>query len=91
MFLLWMVALNNERGRDHGIPRYNDCRKICDSKAGAAQSFNEFRDVFSQSVINKLENTYEHPDDIDLFVGGILERRPPGEILGPVFRCLIGD
>ena len=45
---------------------------------------------------------YDHVDDVDLFVGGIMEMEGSGcgdglsgfeqcGILGPVFRCIIGD
>ena len=49
----------------------------------------------------KLEAVYDHVDDVDLFAGGFLENQGSGcgsgsgfeqcGILGPVFRCIIGD
>lgn len=32
---------------------------------------------------------FRHPDDIDLFAGGMSETPLPGSILGPTFQCLI--
>ena len=34
---------------------------------------------------------YRHVDDIDLYVGGFLEKAHEDSILGPVFKCIIGD
>ena len=50
----------------------------------------------------KLSLAYNHVDDVDLFVGGFMEKQGSGcgdglsgskecGILGPVFRCIIGD
>lgn len=33
---------------------------------------------------------FRHPDDIDLFAGGISERAAPGALVGPTFQCIIG-
>lgn len=41
--------------------------------------------------VERLKNTYEHVDDIDLFVGGFLEEPDTGAILAQVFRCIVGD
>lgn len=32
---------------------------------------------------------FRHPDDIDLFAGGLSERRLPGALLGPTFFCIL--
>ena len=36
-----------------------------------------------------LEQLYDHPDDVDLFAAGVLERSLPGGALGPTFACMI--
>ena len=41
--------------------------------------------------MERLKSTYEHVDDIDLFVGGFLEQPDGGAILANVFRCIVGD
>ena len=34
---------------------------------------------------------YEHVDDIDLFVAGVMEAPHEDALVGPVFKCIIGD
>ena len=33
---------------------------------------------------------YKDVDDLDLYVGGLLEKNDGDSILGPVFKCIIG-
>lgn len=33
---------------------------------------------------------YEHPDNIDVWLGGLVEKFLPGARTGPLFACLIG-
>ena len=37
----------------------------------------------------QLEKYYSYVDDIDLFVGGVLETPMPGALVGPTFSCII--
>lgn len=83
-------ALNVQRGRDHGIPSYNAYREFC----GLPRA--NFFAVVQGGLVNHspqdaqaLQMTYRHPDDIDLFAGGMSETPLQGSILGPTFQCLI--
>jgi len=91
-----LTALNIQRARDHGVPGYNSYRRIC---ASATNNFNAASDIdgltaggfLSRDDVRKLKNLYRHVDDIDLFIGGTLEERHRDSILGPTFKCIIGD
>ena len=84
-----LVALNVQRGRDHGLPGYNNYREICD--VGRAKNFDDLKDFISGEDVEKLKNLYDHVDDIDLFAGGFLESPHEDSALGPTFKCIIGD
>ncbi|XP_037084827.1 chorion peroxidase-like [Pollicipes pollicipes] len=48
--------------------------------------------VVAQSlVIDRLRSVYDDPRDVDLFIGGAIERRAPGAQVGPTFQCLVGQ
>ncbi|XP_071181889.1 peroxidase-like protein isoform X2 [Mytilus edulis] len=88
-----LAAFNIQRGRDHGIPGYNKFREFCGLYP--ATMFNVgpmgFRD-HDHDTTRKLQSMYGHPDDVDLFVGGISENpNQNGDILGPTFKCLIAQ
>ena len=38
-----------------------------------------------------MAQVYQHPDDVDLFVGGLLESHVGAGALGPTFGCLIAE
>ena len=84
-----LVALNIQRGRDHGLPGYNAYREICD--VGKANDWDDLRDFMTAGDIRDLRSVYSNVDDIDLFVGGFLEQPHSDSILGPIFKCIIGD
>ena len=72
-------------------PGYNDYRAICETGTGRATSFSDLTDVISPRHAEKLRRLYRSVDDIDLYVGGFLERPHGDSILGPTFKCIIGD
>merc|ERR1712133_360926 len=84
-----LVAVNIQRGRDHGLPGYNKYKEICTGEK--AKDFNDLRKVMDAKHIEQLKSVYRHVDDIDLYVGGFLEAAHEDSILGPVFKCIIGD
>merc|ERR1712241_738399 len=84
-----LVAVNIQRGRDHGLPGYNKYREICTGKK--ASTWSDLRNSILPTHIEQLRKVYKHVDDIDLYVGGFLEAAHEDSILGPVFKCIIGD
>ncbi|XP_045178749.2 peroxidase-like protein isoform X2 [Mercenaria mercenaria] len=90
-----LAALNIQRGRDHGLPSYNEYRKWC-----GLSSVRSNWDYFwgnsglidhTNHARRMLRNAgYKSPLDIDLFVGGLTETPLRGGNLGPTFECIIG-
>lgn len=76
------------RSRDHALPGYVAYRNFCHMP-----KVTRFEDLAGEisdyDVRKKLETLYGHPDNIDVFVGGILEDPVPGGRVGPLFKCLL--
>ncbi|XP_031763861.2 peroxidase-like [Galleria mellonella] len=84
-----LIAMDIQRGRDHGIASYNDYREICGLTK--ATTFQDFSGEISQDRINALAQMYESVDDVDLFVGGAMERSVHGSMLGHTFQCIVAE
>ena len=84
-----LVALNIQRGRDHGIPGYNAFRELCGLKK--VEHFDYFGDYIPPKIVERMKLIYDSVDDVDLFIGGVSESPVPGSLLGPTFQCIIGD
>ena len=84
-----LVALNIQRGRDHGLAGYNAFRELCG--LGRVRSFDYLVDIIPQKIVDRFKLIYKDVDDIDLFIGGISETPVAGAVVGPTFRCIIGD
>ncbi|XP_037077777.1 LOW QUALITY PROTEIN: peroxidasin homolog [Pollicipes pollicipes] len=85
-----LAAINMQRGRDHGLPGYNAWRRHCGLRAAA--SFADFaREIRSARARDELRQLYGHPDNVDLWIGGMLEEHAPGAKMGPTFVCLLAD
>lgn len=86
-----LVALNIQRGRDHGLPGYNVFRQWCGRPK--AEHFGTWAlglvDHSEQSAAI-LQSIYRHPDDIDLFAGALSEKSLGRSLMGPTFSCIIG-
>lgn len=80
-------ALNIQRGRDHGLPSYNDVREVLG--LGRANSFAEVSS--SPEVQDKLALAYGDVDSIDLLVGGLSEDKYPGSHLGFLFHFIVKE
>ncbi|TRY80536.1 hypothetical protein TCAL_13143 [Tigriopus californicus] len=81
-----LVARNIQRGRDHGLPGYNDYRQWCGMPISC--NWNQRPAEISQGNWNQLRALYQNPWDIDLFVAGLAEQPFSGGITGRTFQCI---
>jgi hypothetical protein len=82
-----LPALNIQRGREMGLPSYNQAR--LDVGLPAVTSFTQ---ITSDAVVRTaLANIYGTVDKIDVWVGGIAESHAPGALVGPLFQRIIAD
>ncbi|XP_030746842.1 chorion peroxidase-like [Sitophilus oryzae] len=80
-----LASINIQRGRDHGLRSYNDYREL--TGLPRLKDFAEF----GPEIAEKLYKVYRSVDDLDLWVGGLLESKAPGSLVGPTFRDIIAD
>ncbi|MFT2090588.1 peroxidase family protein [Paraglaciecola sp. 2405UD69-4] len=81
-----LVSLNIQRGRDHGIPSYNDMREVF-----GLERKTSFSEITSDTALQQaLETTYGDVDEIDLWVGGLAEDAlsEVGSQMGELFRLM---
>jgi Animal haem peroxidase len=80
-----LASLNIQRGREHGLPGYNQVRQ--DLGLTAVSSFAEINP--NPAVIAGLAQAYASVDDIDLWVGGLAEQHVPGAMVGETFYTIL--
>ncbi|XP_026681906.1 chorion peroxidase-like [Diaphorina citri] len=85
-----LAAMDVHRGRDYGLRGYNDYRTLCglprfeDFKATAAE--------FGADVAQKLYTAYKSPDDIDYYLGIVLELTGKDTTsVASTLRCIVGE
>ncbi len=82
-----LASLNIQRGRDHGLPDYNQAR----IDLGLAP-VTSFADITSDLELQAaLEATYGNVDDIDAWVGGLAEDHLPGASVGELVYTVLTD
>ncbi|XP_062326259.1 thyroid peroxidase [Osmerus eperlanus] len=83
-----LASLNLQRGRDHALPGYNEWRIFCG--LSRIKTLDHLRKAIRDtSVVKKIMQLYGHPDNIDVWLGGLVEDLLPGSRTGPLFSCLI--
>lgn len=81
-----LMALDVERGREHGIPNYNALR--VDLGLPAVTSFSQI--TSNATVQHELEAAYPGGvNTIDAFEGGLAEDHVRGSDVGPLFQAII--
>lgn len=82
-----LAALNIQRGRDHGLPKYNEARE-----ALGLERHDDFADVTEDAEVQaNLASVYDSVDDIDPWVGGIAEDPVGDALVGELFYTVIRD
>ncbi|XP_070490690.1 peroxidase-like [Chironomus tepperi] len=85
-----LTALDIQRGRDHGLPSYNDLREFCGLPR--ATEWKDFKDHIIGKNIAKLKIVYAHVDDVDLNVGSLLENPiGPETEIGFTYACILKE
>ncbi|XP_043231904.1 chorion peroxidase-like isoform X2 [Amphibalanus amphitrite] len=84
-----LAAVEVLRGREMGLPAYDTVRQLCSGTS--LTSWEELGSVFGRAELEALRSIYASPEDVDLWVGGMLERRAQSARVGPTFQCVIAD
>lgn len=80
-----LVTLNIQRGRDHGIPPYNDAKAMYGLSRKAS-----FEDVTNnKDVVNTLKRLYRSVDKMEAYVGGLAEPHMEDSELGELFHAAL--
>ncbi|KAK7102407.1 chorion peroxidase-like [Littorina saxatilis] len=79
-----LIALNIQRGRDHGLPSFNELKEFFGLKKFT--TWNQFGE--SGEALKQL---YEHPDDVDAFTGGTCESSVHGGVVGELFAHILAQ
>ncbi|CRL07712.1 CLUMA_CG020666, isoform A [Clunio marinus] len=67
-----LLSIDIQRGRDHGLPTFLDARRKSGFKADF-KTFDDLTEIFPQHNVELLKSVYEDVEDIDLYVGAMLE------------------
>jgi len=82
-----LASLNIQRGRDHGLPSYNDARREL-----GLDAVSDFADINADPAVHEgLASVYTSVEDIDLFTGGLSEPAAEGGHLGELFSRIVAE
>jgi hypothetical protein len=80
-----LVALNIQRGRDHGLPSYNEART-----ALGLSAVSDFADISSNTTIqDRLRTAYGSVNNIDVWVGGLAEDTVNDGMVGELISTVL--
>lgn len=82
--VLDLVALNIQRGRDHGLPSYTTARQVYGLSNGG-----QGLKAIPSRLRTRLLRVYGSAKNIDPFIGGLAEKPLRGSLLGPLFHKIV--
>lgn len=82
-----LASLDIQRGRDHGLADFNTVR----ASLGLPRYTSFSQMVDNPGLALTLQNLYGNVDNVDLFVGGLIEAKPQGAVMGETFQKIIAD
>ncbi len=82
-----LASLNIQRGRDHGLPSYNQLR----ADYGLSKRISFAQLTRSPELRARLAAAYATVDDIDAWVGGLAEDHLPGAMVGETLFVVLRD
>lgn len=87
-----IISTDIQRGRDHGVPSFVQIRRGC-KLTPEINSFDDFNKIFNKTNVNLLRKIYKSYEDVDFYVGGLLEafESVGNPFAGPTFGCVIGQ
>ncbi|XP_023217441.1 dual oxidase 2-like [Centruroides sculpturatus] len=88
-----LMAINIQRGRDHGLPDYRTARMIMLPHEDPIDTWEDMERVVSSSMdakglVEQMKKYYNSTREIDIWVGGLLETETSP---GPLFKAIIKD
>ncbi len=82
-----LSVLNNLRGLDHGLGTLNEVRS-----AMGMTPYASFEDLAGDATLaGLLAEHYSSVDEVDLWIGGLIEQHVPGSQLGETFHWIVLD
>ena len=86
-----LAALNMQRGRDHGLPRFNQVR--IDYGLPAYTSFSQLTTDANETpdMATRLASVYNTVDDVDAYVGMLVETHQSNALVGPTLIAILKD
>nr|ARU79622.1 peroxidase [Anopheles stephensi] len=84
-----VLALDIQRGRDHGLARYTDYYTLCNGKP--VTGWADLERALKPDDLEMIRASYATVHDVDLIVGAIAEWPVAGATVGPTLSCLIRE
>ncbi|CAH0690456.1 unnamed protein product [Chilo suppressalis] len=82
-----LPAVDMQRGRDQGLPPYNQYRKLCGLPT--AHKFEDLHDVIFPDKVEQMRRIYYDVDDVDVMTAIYSEKLIEGGYVGPTLFCIM--